>query len=283
MCVGAVVPWLDPQAGVIVTQAMTNVNFGPTGLDLLRRGLTAEQTLDALIATDESRQTRQLAVVDRSGHVSAWTGAKCIREAGHHIGNGYSIQANMMSAPTVIGAMKEAFESCQGNLAERMLCSLQAAQSHGGDIRGMQSAALKVVDGGSIEELTFRIPDYDLRVDEHDEPLEELARLVRLRKAKLIDAEGHNALEQGDLQAAREAWSHASALAPELVEISFWQAVSAIEEAKDVQWAAEIFSSELGSDEHAEHWIDLIFRLEECGILSRQGSAAELVDVIRTY
>ncbi len=282
MCVGAVVPWLDPFAGAVVTQAMTNVNFGPMGLGLLRRGLTAEQTLDALIATDERRQSRQLAVVDTKGNVGAWTGGQCIREAGHHIGGGYSVQANMMTASTVIDAMREAFEAADGDLGERMLFALQAAQAHGGDIRGMQSAALKVVGGDDIEELSNQIPMYDLRVDEHDDPVGELARLVRLRKAQLIDASGHRALERDDIQGAREAWSSARDLAPELEEIPFWQAIGALEDAEDVQWAAAIFNSNLGSDERLGHWIDLIERLEECGIVSRAESAAELIAAIQT-
>jgi uncharacterized Ntn-hydrolase superfamily protein len=280
MCVGAVVPWLDPLAGAVVTQAMTNVNFGPRGLELLRGGLAAGQVLDALLATDDRKQSRQLAIVDSAGNVAAWTGDDCIREAGHSIGSGYSVQANMMTGDTVIEAMSEAFESQSGDLAERMLSALQAAQREGGDIRGMQSAALKVVGVKDNKPALFQIPRYDLRVDEHDDPVQELARLVRLRKAQLLDARGHASLEKGDIERAREDWSSARDTAPELEEIPFWQAIGVLEETGDIQWAAEIFHSALSSDDRHAEWINLIHRLEECGIIKKKGAAQDLVDAI---
>jgi uncharacterized Ntn-hydrolase superfamily protein len=233
------------------------------------------------LATDERRDVRQLAVVDRLGTVSAWTGNDCIREAGHFVGEGFSVQANMMIEATVIDAMKVAFLEAEGDLAERMLSALQAAQANGGDIRGMQSSALKVVGGEDAHELGFRIPSYDLRVDEHDDPVVELARLVRMRKAQLIDDGGHRALEAGELEMTREAWDRVRRLAPELEEVPFWQSIAVMEETEDVKWAAEIFRSNLLSDGRKEHWLDLIYRLEQCGVLSRQGSAEQLVAAIR--
>lgn len=281
LCVGAVVPWLDPVAGALVTQAMTNVNFGPRGLELLRGGLSAKQVTDALLATDERRETRQLAVVDHSGEVSAWTGADCIREAGHFTGEGYSVQANMMERPSVIESMREAFEAADGDLANRMMAALHAAQEHGGDIRGMQSAALKVVGGDEVGALAFQVPRYDLRVDEHEDPIKELARLVRLRKAQLIDAHAHRDLENGEIEAAMVEWARARELAPELEELPFWQAIGVLEEKGDLGAAVEIFNSELSSDPRLEHWIDLAHRLEECGILSKKGSAQTLDEAVR--
>jgi uncharacterized Ntn-hydrolase superfamily protein len=280
MSVGAIAPWLDPIAGAVMTQAMINVNFGPRGLELLRGGLSAGQVTAALLATDERRQTRQLAVIDRQGKVSTWTGEECIREAGHYIGEGFSVQANMMAEATVIDAMRDAYESTTGDLAERMLSALQAAQDQGGDIRGMQSAALKVVGGESAKELSFQIPRYDLRVDEHGHALKELARLVRLRKAQLIDAEGHRALERGDFETTREKWAEARGLAPELEEVPFWQTIGVLDETGDVEWAAQIFHAALSTDERVEHWKDLIVRLEQCGILRKHGSASELLDAV---
>jgi uncharacterized Ntn-hydrolase superfamily protein len=281
MCVGAVVPWLDPVAGALVTQAMTNVNFGPRGLDLLRGGLSAKQVAEALLATDDRRETRQLAVVDRSGEASAWTGADCIREAGHFTGQGYSVQANMMEGSSVIESMGEAFEAADGDLADRMMAALHAAQEHGGDIRGMQSAALKVVGRDEDGTLAFHVPRYDLRVDEHEDPIKELTRLVRLRKAQLIDANAHRDLENGEIEAAMVEWARARELAPELEELPFWQAIGVLEEKGDLGAAAAIFKSELSSDPRFEHWIDLVHRLEECGILTQKGSAQALEETVR--
>jgi uncharacterized Ntn-hydrolase superfamily protein len=242
--------------------------------------MSAEQVTAALLATDERRQTRQLAVVDRQGETSAWTGADCIREAGHFVGAGYSVQANMMSRPSVIDAMKGAFEHAGGDLAHRMLAALQAAQDEGGDIRGMQSAALKVVGSDEDRSLAFQVPEYDLRVDEHEDPIGELARLVRLRKAQLIDARAHLTLESGDLETARQEWAKARELAPELEELPFWQAVGILEETDETEVAAEIFKSGLSADNQFELWIDLVHRLEECGILTKEGSAKDLEEAI---
>jgi uncharacterized Ntn-hydrolase superfamily protein len=280
MCVGAVVPWLDPGAGAVVTQAMTNVNFGPRGLDLLRGGFTAQQVLDALLASDERRQTRQVAIVDSEGSIAVWTGEECIREAGHFIGNGYSVQANMMMGDTVIDAMKAAYEADSGDMADRLLGALQEAQREGGDIRGMQSAALKIVSAVDKRPASFQLPSYDLRVDEHHDPVGELDRLVRLRKAQLINARGHKALEDGEIERAREEWAEARKTAPELEEIPFWQSIDVLEEIGDLEWAAEIFQSAFSSDERHEEWIDLIHRLEECGIITRDGAAQDLEDAI---
>jgi uncharacterized Ntn-hydrolase superfamily protein len=275
MCVGWIVPWLLPGIGAVATQAHVNISFGPIALAMLREGIAAPKIVDALVASDPDAHRRQVAVVDAKGQVGAWTGKGCIPEASHHIGEGYSVQANMMTNPTVVPAMITAFESATGDLAQRMLAALQAAQAEGGDIRGMQSAALKVVSGDASKPVWET--DYDLRVDEHENPPQELARLVRLRHAQLLDERGFRALEQGQRDQALTHWAEARAEAPELEEIPFWQAAVLADKPADVQTAVEIMRPALANDPRREHWIDLLRRMQTCGLLEREGTAEELI------
>ena len=284
MCVGAVVPWVQPLVGAVATQALTNPDFGPLGLAMLRAGLTAKQTLDGLLATDDGRDQRQVAIVDDAGQAAAWTGASCIAYAGHKIGEGYSVQANMMYAPSVIGAMAQAFENTQADLAGRMMAALTAAQSEGGDIRGMQSAALRVVHSGSRGEgANTIIPRYDLRVDEHPQPVEELARLVRLRSAQLKSNDGFSLAKSGKLKEAKELWAQARKTAPELEEIGFWQAVALADDEGDFEGAVEIAGPTLKNTELRVQWVDLIDRLQACGIIENAGTAPKLIAALEEF
>lgn len=278
MCVGAVVPWLAPGIGAIATQSLTNISFGPIGLAMLKAGVPAPKVIEALVASDENAQVRQVAAVDAAGRVGAWTGPGCISEASHHIGDGYSVQANMMTASSVVPAMADAYEHAQGDLAQRMLAALEAAQAEGGDIRGMQSAALKVVEGKLNPTWPYV---YDLRVDEHEEPVRELARLVRLRHAQLVEQQGYDALEQGDRERALLLWAAARTEAPELEELAFWQAVTLADDAGDAQTGADLLRPVLRNDPRREHWLDLIARLQQCGLIKRSGASNELLDLLR--
>ena len=279
MCVGAHVPWLEPGVGAVATQSLVNLGFGPMGLAMLREGVAAPKVVEALVASDKNANVRQVAVVDGKGRVGAWTGPDCIPEAGHIIGEGYSVQANMMTNPTVVQAMSQAYEGTTGVLVERMMAAMHAAQDEGGDIRGMQSAALVVVkegflgSGDPFEERSL----YDLRVDEHAKPLQELDRLVRLRHAQLIDSEGHAQLKEGQREEALESWRRARELAPELEEMSYWQAVTLADEGADVQSAVKILAPMLSGDPRVEHWIDLTRRIQACGIIERSGAGDELL------
>lgn len=179
--VGPVVPWLRAGVGAVATQAMAEISYGPKALDLLAAGRSPEDALAELTAADEQAETRQVAVVDATGAVATHTGRRCIAEAGHRTGDGWSVQANMMTNATVPDAMAEAFTSTEGDLAFRMLAALDAAEAEGGDIRGRQSAALVVVGGGDAVPHGDRV--YDVRVDDHPEPLAELRRLTEIRRA----------------------------------------------------------------------------------------------------
>jgi len=278
MCVGSIVPWLLPGIGAVATQSLVNISFGPIALAMLREGVAAPQIIDALVVSDPDANRRQVAVVDAKGRVGAWTGDGCIAEADHHIGDGYSVQANMMTRPTVVAAMAAAYEQASGDLAQRIVAALEAAQAEDGDIRGMQSAAVKVVSGDTSKPVWEA--DYDLRVDEHENPVQELARLVRLRRAQLLDDRGHRAFQDDKRNDALALWAEARTLAPELEELSFWQAVTLADKPADITMAVEILRPALAHDPRRAHWIDLIRRLQACGLLERQGAADEFITAL---
>ncbi len=278
MSVGSRVLWLAPGVGAVATQAASNVAFGPSGLALLRQGIAPAAALAGLIASDPGATRRQVALVNIRGEAAAHTGDHCIAHAGHFVGEGYSVQANMMARSTVIEAMRAAFEGASGDLAARMLAALEAAQAEDGDIRGMQSAALKVVSAAPGTPESARYP-YDLRVDEHAAPVAELGRLVRMRRAQSIDSDGHQAFARGDHAEALVLWAEARALTPWQEELPFWQAV-ALADAGDVALAADILRPALVNEPRRAHWLDLLPRLEACGMMTRPGAAAELVQAV---
>jgi uncharacterized Ntn-hydrolase superfamily protein len=275
MCVGAVVPWLEPGIGALATQASANIHFGPMGLSMLRQGIDAPHVVEALVASDPGADRRQLAVVDARGEVGAWTGRNCIAYASQQVGTGYSVQANMMERDTVVPAMAVAYEAADGDLAARMMAALHAAQAEGGDIRGMQSAALTIVSGDP-QALGFQRAIYDLRVDEAEAPLDDLQRLVRLRRAQLLNTEAY-ALLEGERARALELWARARAMAPELEEMAFWQAIQLADGAGDVGAGAAILREMLAQADRRAQWIDLIRRLAACGAIEREGAGDELI------
>ena len=182
LAVGAVVPWAEPHVGAIATQAYANPRYGPEGLSLLREGLSAEEVVERLTAADEGRDQRQLGVVDREGRSASFTGGECLEWAGGRTGPCYAAQGNILVSAETVDAIAETFESSKGPLAERLLDCLDAAQAAGGDRRGQQSAALLVVEqDGGYAKLSDTI--VELRVEDHERPLEELRRLYRLHDA----------------------------------------------------------------------------------------------------
>ncbi len=278
MSVGRVVLWLEAGRGAVATQSLANLSFGPLGLNMLREGIAPNRIIEGLVAADENAHQRQVAVIDAKGQAAAWTGAGCIREAGHHIGETYSVQANMMTRPTVIAAMAAAFEAASGDLAQRMMAAMIAAQAEDGDIRGTQSAALKVVSGDVAAPIWDAA--YDLRVDEHSNPIEELGRLVRLRHAQHIDKQGYAALAAQNKEEALKLWVQARATAPELEELAYWQALTLADTHADLDNALAILKPMLAADARREHWIDLISRLADCGLLERAGAAEEILTAL---
>jgi uncharacterized Ntn-hydrolase superfamily protein len=182
LAVGSVVPWAEAQVGAIATQAWANPRYGPDGLALLREGRSAQEVVDALVAADEGRAERQVGVVDRDGGSASYTGPACHDWAGGRTGACYAAQGNILVSAATVDALAETFEGSSGPLADRLLDCLDAAQAAGGDRRGQQSAAILVVekDGGYAKLSDVVV---ELRVEDHERPLEELRRLYRLHQA----------------------------------------------------------------------------------------------------
>ena len=223
--VGSGVSWAEAGVGAVATQSFIDPSYGPLGLDLMRAGRSAPDALKGLLAADDGRDVRQVAMIDASGRVAAYTGAKCIPAAGNHVGEGYSVQANLMDNDGVWPAMAKAFEAAKGDLAERMLQALEAAQAAGGDIRGMQSAAILVVKGVSSGR-PWQDKIFDLRVEDSPQPLAELRRLVNFQRANNLANDGDRYLEKKDYAAGLKAYAEAEALLPDFAEMAFWHAVA---------------------------------------------------------
>jgi uncharacterized Ntn-hydrolase superfamily protein len=187
---GSGVLWARPGVGVVATQSYAERSYGPLGLDLLQAGKTPEQALAALVTADADESVRQVAFLAGDGSAAAHTGADCIPDAGHQLGDGFSVQANIMRSASVWPAMATAFAAGSGPLARRLLAALAAAESAGGDWRGRQAASLLVVpaEGKPWETVV------DLRVDDHEDPLGELRRLLDLHDGyEAMDAPGDRA------------------------------------------------------------------------------------------
>jgi uncharacterized Ntn-hydrolase superfamily protein len=183
LSVGSVVPWAEPGVGAIATQAYANPRYGPNGLALLREGKSAQEAVDELTAADEGREHRQLGIVDAKGRAATYTGGECYDWAGGRTGEGYAAQGNILVSAGTVDALAETFERNEGlPLAERLLDCLAAAQAAGGDKRGQQSASLLIVerDGGYAQLSDIVV---DLRVEDHERPIEELQRIYRLHQA----------------------------------------------------------------------------------------------------
>ncbi|MEK7331124.1 MAG: DUF1028 domain-containing protein [Candidatus Eisenbacteria bacterium] len=259
--VGPIVPWAEAGVGAVATQSLVLVDYGPRGLDLMRAGMTAQQALDSLLKADAHNEGRQVGMVDAQGTVAAYTGKNCIPDAGHRTGNQYAVQANLMANPTVWPAMAEAFEKAQGDLGERMLQALEAGQKAGGDIRGQQSAAILVVRAQSTGK-PWKDWVYNLRVEDSDEPIKELRRLVRLQKAYVRNTQGDDFMAENKSAEAMKAYEESAAMAPEVVELQFWAALTMYtngREAEALKLFREVFSRE-------RLWVDLIPRLAKVGL-----------------
>jgi uncharacterized Ntn-hydrolase superfamily protein len=215
--VGAAVPWAEAGVGIVATQSFANLDFGPQGLALMRAGASADKVLAQLLERDPQRELRQVAMLDANGRVATHTGAACIGSAGHLAGDGVSVQANMMTDETVWPAMLSAYQHTTGDLAARLVAALEAAERAGGDIRGRQSSALLVVSGERTD-TPWQQRLFDLRVDDHQEPVAELARLLRIRRANTAFQRFRALMMAGRMADAFPALRESMDLAPELDE-----------------------------------------------------------------
>lgn len=270
--VGRLVCWAEAGVGAVATQAMVNVNYGPLGLERMRRGLSAPEALAELLAADEGRELRQVAMVDAQGRAAAHTGTQCIAEAGHEIGAGFSAQANIMANDRVWPTMAQAFRQARGNLAERLLCALEAGQDAGGDLRGKQSAALLVVAGKPTPEPWTGVI-VELRVEDHPEPLAELRRLLHLHRAYEHMNQGNALLGENRTEEALAQYRLAAQMAPNIPELPFWHAV-ALADVGRLDEALPIFRDVFARDPNLAL---LLQRLPASGLLRAE---AQVIDRI---
>jgi uncharacterized Ntn-hydrolase superfamily protein len=260
--VGSVVPWAEAGVGAVATQSFVDPSYGKNGLDLMRSGTSAPDALKMLLAKDPGRDVRQVAMIDARGRVAAHTGAKDIPAAGHITGTSFSVQANLMMKDTVWPAMAKAFTSAKGDLADRMMAALDAAQAEGGDIRGRQSAALIVVTGKPTgKPWSDRL--FDLRVDDSPEPLKELRRLLVLQRAYNHMNAGDLAVENKDNYGALREYSAAAALVPDNLEMVYWHAVALVNMGR-VDQSLPLFRRVFRAD---KNWLTLTPRLAKVGLL----------------
>ena len=275
--VGSLVAWAEAGVGAIATQSFVDPSYGTRGLDLMRGGRAAPDALAQLVALDMMRDGRQVAMIDAQGRVSVYTGKSAIAAAGHRIGRDYAVQANLMANDEVWPAMAAAFESRRGDLADRMLAALDAGQAAGGDIRGKQSAALLVVRGkntGRPWAGADRL--FDLRVDDHADPIRELRRLVRLQRAYTHANQGDELMAAQKVAEALKEYAAAGRLAPEVVELPFWQAVTLASVGRWTE-AEPIFKAVFAKE---PVWAELVARLPAAGLLPNDAALVARIQAL---
>ncbi|MFH1501604.1 MAG: DUF1028 domain-containing protein [Candidatus Eisenbacteria bacterium] len=212
--VGAAVPFARAGVGAVATQAMGNMSYGPRGLELMELGVAPEDVIATLTRDDEEREHRQVAVVNASGVAAAHTGSECMAWAGHRVGESFSVQGNILVSEETANEMARAFEETDGILAERLMSAIEAGQSAGGDSRGVQSAAILVVrENGGYGGLSDRY--CDLRVDDHEDPVGELRRLVDMWKHDALIMEGYRLSDGEEWEKAFDAGRRAIAMSPD--------------------------------------------------------------------
>jgi uncharacterized Ntn-hydrolase superfamily protein len=261
--VGSIVTWAEPGVGAVATQSFVNPAYGPRGLYLMGSGVPAPEALAALLRADPDSQVRQVAMIDAAGRAAAHTGSRNIPAAGNHVAPWYSVQANLMRSEAVWPAMARAFESTPGDLAERLLAAMEAAEAAGGDIRGKQSAALVVVSGDRNAPSWEKL--YDLRVEDSPDPLGELRRLLQVARAYRAATDGDNYLTAGNVDSALAAYGRAAALLSDEAtngELVYWQAVT-LADLGQVDEAIPLFRRAFAQD---ESWIELLWRLPKVGL-----------------
>jgi uncharacterized Ntn-hydrolase superfamily protein len=276
--VGSIVTWAEAGVGAVATQSFVDPGYGMRGLELMRRGTAAPDAIDQLVKADEQRDGRQVAMIDASGRVEAYTGKSAIAAAGHIVGDNFSVQANLMANDRVWPAMAKAFESTKGDLADRMLAALEAAQSVGGDIRGRQSAAILIVKGKSSGRPwagADRI--FDVRVEDAPEPIVELKRLIRLQRAYGHANHGDELMTEKKVEHALKEYQAAAALAPEILELPFWHAVTLASIGREAE-AAPIFKAVFAKE---PVWADLVPRLPAAGLFPNDQTLIDRIRALR--
>ncbi len=272
--VGPIVPWAEAGVGAVATQSLVDPSYGPLGLELMRTGRSATAALKSLLAGDEGRAVRQVAMIDASGRVATHTGDRCIAAAGHVTDedNQFSVQANLMLGEDVWPAMAKAYREATGDLADRMLAALEAAQNVGGDIRGKQSAAIVIVAAESTGK-PWVDRKFDLRIEDHPHPVQELKRLVQLQRAYLHMNAGDLAMEEADFEKASGEYGAAEKIAPHIVEIPFWHAIT-LAGSGEVEKSLPIFKRVFARE---PIWAELVPRLVDSELLPNDPELIEKI------
>ena len=250
------VAWAGAGVGAVATQAFGDPAYGQLGLDLMRAQKSAPDALAGLLAADPMKEVRQVAMIDAQGRVAAHTGSITIPEAGHIVGDGFSVQANMMLKNTVWPAMAEAYRGAKGELVDRLLAALDAAEAEGGDIRGRQSAAIRIVEPKSTGR-PWIDTTFDLRVDDAAEPLVEIRRLVAVRRAYIHMRLANEAAQRSDLETTECEFTAAERLIGDNPEMRYWHAIALLGLGKIDDGLAIL--REVGRRDR--NWIELTLRL----------------------
>ncbi len=262
--VGTVVAWGEAGVGVVATQSFVNKSFGMRGLTLLRDGRSPQETLNILLSDDAGKEVRQVAILDTTGKVATHTGKNCIDAAGHINGDNFSVQANMMLNDRVWPAMASAWKKYdQLPIAERVIEVLKAAQSAGGDIRGKQSAVIKVFAAHKTAE-PWNDELIDLRVDDSKEPIKELERLLKVHRAYEHMNKGDLYTEKNDMENAMREYNAAMKQFPDNLEMKYWTAIT-LANNKQVSKALPMLKSIYAKD---PNWRELTRRLPKVGLLN---------------
>lgn len=262
--VGSIVTWAEAGVGAVATQSFVDPGYGLKGLDLMRSGTSAPEALRRLVAADKQPDGRQVAMIDAQGRVDAYTGKSAIAAAGHHVGNQYSVQANMMSSGKIWPAMAAAYESTKGDLADRLLAALEAAERAGGDARGRQSAAILIVKAKSSGRPWVGADRvFDLRVDDNPRPVPELRRLIRLQRAYAHANHGDELMTEQKVDEALKEYEASSKIAPEIQELPFWHAVTLASVGREKE-AEPIFRAVFAKE---PQWMELLTRLPAAGLM----------------
>jgi uncharacterized Ntn-hydrolase superfamily protein len=261
--VGTSVPWIEAGVGAVATQSFVDKSYGPKALALLKAGLTPQQALDSLTNADPGRDVRQVAIIDTKGNVAAHTGKNCIQVAKHITGMNFSVQSNMMLGDLVCEYMAKSFTASAGKpLAERILLALEAAQQAGGDIRGMQAAAIVVAPGKQTD--PWNNTSVNLRVDDATQPLKELRRLYNVHIAYEHMNSGDLAVEKNDMQKAMNEYNAAMKLFPANLEMKYWTAIT-LANNKQLSKAIPMLKAIFTKD---KNWKELTRRLPPVGLLT---------------
>ncbi|MEE8583676.1 MAG: DUF1028 domain-containing protein [Acidobacteriota bacterium] len=271
--VGSIVIWAEAGVGAVATQSFVKVDYGPLGLRGMAAGEPPQALLNRLTGEDQAQQVRQVAVADVQGRAAAHTGSQCIPHACDLQGKGFSVQANMMLKDSVCRAMKEAFEKSKGSLARRLSAALQAAQAEGGDIRGRQSAALKVVSAQKPEN-PWQGVLVELRVDDHQNPLQELERLLGVQEAYQAMNQGDLAIENQHMEEALQHYRRAESMLPNRLEPRFWHAVQLVTLGR-LEEALPIFRAVFAQD---KNWLELARRLVKVDLLPKDPAILEAIE-----